>query len=107
MPKRTPRRRRHSVGGSLARSPEPEAEPEAEFDTPLAAVDVGAELAEVRANQAASTAALDTLLEQVASLVSAVAADLISVVKSNKYALRGVLDFFWGVIFYMRTCTVP
>ena len=55
MPKRTPRRRRHSVGGSPARSPEPEAEPAAEFDTPLAAVDVGAELAEVRANKAAST----------------------------------------------------
>ena len=49
MPKRTPRRRRHSVGGSPARSPEPEAEPEAEFGTPLAAADVGAELAEVPA----------------------------------------------------------
>ena len=66
MPKRTPRRRRHCVGGSLERAPEPEAEPEAEFGTPLAAADVGAELAEVRANQAASTVALDTLLEQVA-----------------------------------------
>ena len=51
MPKRTPRRRRASVSGaSPERAPEPEAEPETEFGTPTATADVGAELAEVRAN---------------------------------------------------------
>ena len=75
MPKRTPRRRRASVSGaSPERAPEPEAEPETEFGTPTATADVGAELAEVRANQAATATALETLLTQVASLTSAVAA---------------------------------
>ena len=62
MPKRTPRRRRASVSGaSPERAPEPEAEPETEFGTPTATADVGAELAEVRANQAATATALETL----------------------------------------------
>ena len=40
-------------------------------------------------------------------MASGPGAHLISVVKYEKYALRGVLDFFWGgVIFYMRTCTM-
>ena len=46
-----PRRRRHSVGGSPARSSEPETEPEAEFSTPIAAADVGAELARPQAER--------------------------------------------------------
>ena len=50
MPKRTPRRRRHSAGGSPGPVPEPEAEPEAEFGTPRVAADAGVELAQVRAN---------------------------------------------------------
>ena len=63
MPKRTPRRRRASVSGaSPERAPEPEAEPETEFGTPTATADVGAELAEVRANQAATATALETLV---------------------------------------------
>ena len=71
MPKRTPRRRRASVSGaSPERAPEPEAEPESEFGTPTASADVGAELAEVRANQAATATALETLLTQVADLTS-------------------------------------
>ena len=61
-------------GASPERAPEPEAEPETEFGTPTATADVGAELAEVRANQAATATALETLLTQVASLTSAVAA---------------------------------
>ena len=73
MPKRTSRRRRASVSGaSPERPPEPEAEPETEFGTPTATADVGAELAEVRANQAATATALETLLTQVASLSSPV-----------------------------------
>ena len=45
-------------GASPERPPEPEAEPETEFGTPTATADVGAELAEVRANQAATATAL-------------------------------------------------
>ena len=49
-------------GASPERPPEPEAEPETEFGTPTATADVGAELAEVRANQAATATGLETLL---------------------------------------------